>query len=50
MAANEKEKTKKTYHSPKMIEYGDIRDLTEQNAGGSGKQDNPTYTSYRTGT
>jgi hypothetical protein len=40
MQPQDKQVTKKTYQSPQLIVYGDIKELTQ--AGGAGTRDNPT--------
>lgn len=39
----EAEATKRAYRKPELREYGDVRELTEDIVGGSGKHDGAFY-------
>jgi hypothetical protein len=43
METNEKEIKKKEYHSPNLLVYGDIRDLTESSNFAGGAEDGAGY-------
>lgn len=39
---------KKVYQCPRLCVYGDIREITQQNAKGAGKQDNAIFSFLKT--
>jgi len=49
MAATEKKTTKKPYHTPRLVIYGDIRELTEANDSNVGRADGSYGNILKTG-
>ncbi len=48
MSSTATKPVKKVYQCPRLCVYGDIREITQQNAKGAGKQDNNIFSFLKT--